>query len=156
MVNRNNATVDPFADPGANVQDDSFDVDLTDVQSNFRIPAGQYEGVLTDLTKQVSEAGNPMWVWKFRLTRGENAGREFSTFTALTPQALWKVAEVVEALGLGAQGSASKFSRADAIGRLATLNIVDDNYKGQERSSIGSVSAHPDGAGTRAKAPGQP
>jgi len=147
--------VDPFAQ--SNPQEDvEFQVDLTDIQSNFRIPKGEYEAVCFDVERSISDAGNPMIIWSFRLTKGEFAGREWKNFTALTPQAMWKVAETVESLGLGATGSVSRFKAEDALGRLCVLAMIDDEYKGQKRSAIGSVMPHPDGVGTKMKAAGQP
>lgn len=151
-----NATVDPFADPGAAPEGDDFEVDLSNIESTFRIKAGSYTGKLVNLERTVSNAGNPMWVWSWLLVDGPGAGRTFKNFTAITPQALWKVAETLSAIGLGAEGQVSKFRVADALSRLATIAIVDDSYEGKDRSSIGSVFPHPEGAGTMAKAAGQP
>lgn len=152
-----NQTIDPFADPaGASAMADDFEVDLSAAESNFRIPAGAYEGKLINLERDVSQAGNPMWTWTWQVVSGPAAGRTFKNFTAITPQALWKLAETIEALGLGVQGSVASFKLSQALNKLATLNIIDDSYNGTERSTIGSVSAHPDGAGTKSKASGQP
>ena len=78
---------------------------------------------------------------------GEYAGKEFSLFTALTPSALWKVAETVEALGLGKGGTVSKFTKNEALSRRCIISIQKETYNGQERSSIAKVLPHPDGPG---------
>ncbi len=78
---------------------------------------------------------------------GEHAGKEFPLYTAITPSALWKVAETVEALGLGKGGTMSKFTKSEAMFRRCIINIQKDTYNGQERSSITKVLPHPDGPG---------
>jgi hypothetical protein len=78
---------------------------------------------------------------------GEHAGKEFPLFTAIVPSALWKVAETVEALGLGKGGAISKFTKSEALSRRCIISIRKDTYNGQERSSIAKVLPHLDGPG---------
>ena len=129
--------------------DDEFSVDLSEAPTGggYLIPDGDYPAVLVDLRKGFSKSGNPQWVWTFAIMSGEHAGKEFSLFTALTPSALWKVAETVEALGLGKGGTVSKFTKNEALSRRCIISIQKDTYNGQERSSIAKVLPHPDGPG---------
>lgn len=145
-------TDNPFGTPAED--DDHFEVDLPeDDGSGFMVPEGDYIGCLVDLEKGFSQAGNPMWTWTFKLVQGEQEGREFKLFTALTPAAMWKVREVIEALGLGTAGKTSKWKKSDAIGRMCTLTMVDDEYQGVKRSSINKTTPHPGGVGTRYSGP---
>ena len=66
-------------------------------------------------------------------------GREFKSFTAITPAAMWKVAETVQALGVGQTGTVVKFKRTDVIGKECGAQIDISEYNGQERSSITKV-----------------
>lgn len=158
---------DPFQDPFANEADDEVEVDLTDIKSAFDVPNDSYESYCCDFQKTTSEAGNPMFEWTFRFTGKRKADnyqkvdetavdKEFKTFTALTPNAMWKVAEVTEALGLGAQGSVAKFKKSDAIGRMAICVMGKGKYKGKDRSQIDALEPHPAGAGTRVTPAGVP
>ena len=137
----------PFGTPNDN--DDEFSVNLSEapVGGGYLIPDGDYPAVLVDLRKGFSKNGNPQWVWTFAIMGGEHAGKEFPLYTAIIPSALWKVAETIEALGLGKGGSVSKFTKSEALSRRCIISIRKDTYNGQERSSIAKVLPHPDGPG---------
>lgn len=118
---------------------DAFEVDLTDVQDNFKVPDGLYRVRCQDVEQSVSKSGNPMFVWTFVVSDGKCTGREFKVFTALTPAAMWKVAETVIALGVGQQGQVVKFKRSDVIGKDCGAMIEATEYNGQVRSQISRV-----------------
>ena len=88
---------------------DSFEVDLTDVESQGLIPEGAYRARCANVEQSVSKGGNPMFVWDFELLEGDGKGRVLKVFTAITPAAMWKVAETVIALGVGQTGEGVKF-----------------------------------------------
>lgn len=129
--------------------DDEFSVDLSEASTGggYLVPDGDYPAVLVDLRKGFSKNGNPQWVWTFAIMNGGHAGKEFPLFTAIIPSALWKVAEIVEALGLGKGGAMSKFTKSEALSRRCVISIRKSTYNGQERSSIAKVLPHPDGPG---------
>ena len=118
---------------------DNFEVDLTDVQDNFNIPDGNYKVKCMDVEQNVSKGGNPMFVWTFQINEGEHAGFESKVFTAITPAAMWKVAETVEALGVGQTGSVVKFKRTDVVGKECGAIFEQTEYNGQTRSQISKV-----------------
>lgn len=129
----------PMPGAPATAPQGDFEVDLTNVQSGFVIPDGNYLAKCTDVEQSVSKGGNPMFIWTFVLEGGEYAGREFKSFTAITPAAMWKVAETVQALGVGQTGSVVKFKRTDVVGKQCGLAIEAQEYNGQDRSSITKV-----------------
>lgn len=147
-INNNNNTNNPFIPqvqnsvpaPGQQTPgmapDQFFDIDLREVQSSFTIPDGEYTLRCIDVEQGVSRADNPQYIWTFVVVNGEYAGKEFKVFTALTPAAMWKVAETVEALGIGSVGQAVRFRRQDVIGRQCTGVIEKQTYNNQERSQI--------------------
>ena len=142
----------PFGRPAAGKEaEDVFEVQVPEGDGDFLIDEDEVIGRVVSLEKATSEAGNPMWTWTFAVNEGKNAGKELRSYTALTPAAMWKLREMLEALGLGEAGGTAKFTKKDAIGRLCVLHLEPDTYKGVKRSTIASVSPHPDGAGTRAK-----
>ena len=125
--------------PSGSVASDNFEVDLTNVQDNFAIPDGNYKAKCTDVEQSVSSSGNPMFVWTFEVTEGDHAGFTGKVFTAITPAAMWKVAETVIALGVGQSGSVVKFKRTDVIGKECGVLIEETEYNGQKRSQISKV-----------------
>ena len=130
--------VNPLMMPGAVA--DEFDLDLSDVTNYFIIPDGDYKVVCVDVEQSVSQAGNPQFVWTFSIEDGKYKGKEFKQFTALTPAAMWKVAETVTALGVGAAGERVKFTRATVVGKKCIATIEETEYKGKVNSSIIKVS----------------
>lgn len=119
---------------------DNFEVDLTGVQSNsFTIPDGNYRVKCVDVEQSVSKGGNPMFVWTFEISEGDHKGFQSKVFTAITPAAMWKVAETVIALGVGQTGSVVKFKRSDVVGKECGALIEQTEYNGNTRSQISRV-----------------
>ena len=119
---------------------DTFEVDLSNVENNgFTIPEGSYRAKLVDVEQSVSKGGNPMFVWTFEVSNGDHAGFQLKSFTAITPAAMWKVAETVEALGIGQTGTTVKFKRSDVIGKECGLVVENGEYNGNTRSQISRV-----------------
>lgn len=125
--------------PGAPAGPDSFEVDLTDVQDGFTIPDGLYRMKCIDIEQSVSKGGNPMFIWTFEVSEGNHAGFQSKVFTAITPAAMWKVAETVQALGIGQTGQTVKFKRTDVINKECGALIEKTEYNGQNRSQISRV-----------------
>lgn len=127
--------------PGASVPmgADNFEVDLSEVQPGFTIPDGVYKVKCVEIEQTVSRSGNPMFTWTFEVSAGPNAGFQSKVFTALTPAAMWKVAETVEALGVGQTGQVVKFKRSDVINKECGALFEQNEYNGQTRSQISRV-----------------
>ena len=121
--------------------DDEFEIDGLDEagDSKFRIPEGEYKMRLIELEKGESKAGNPMWIWTFCVIDGDHEGTELKTWTALTPAAMWKLSEVLTALGFEAKDGRAKFKKQEAIGREVLATVEDSEYQGRTNSSIANV-----------------
>ena len=124
---------------GTTPMNDSYEVDLSGVSDGFSIPDGNYRVKCVDIEQSVSKGGNPMFVWTFEVSEGDHRGFQSKVFTAITPAAMWKVAETVIALGVGQTGSVVKFKRADVIGKECGALIEKTDYNGQARSQISRV-----------------
>ena len=128
----------PTPMPGSSVPmgSDNFEVDLSEVQSGFTVPDGIYKVRCSEIEQTVSKGGNPMFAWTFDIVAGPHAGFQSKVFTALTPAAMWKVAETVEALGVGQTGQVVKFKRSDVINKECGAIFETSEYNGQTRSQI--------------------
>lgn len=134
---QNTAPTMPGTAPTSN---DAFEVDLSNIQENsYAIPDGVYAAKCINVTQDVSKSGNPMFVWEFELVGGDYNGRTFKSWTAITPAAMWKVAETVQALGVGQTGQVVKFKRSDVINKACGLVIEQDEYNGKVNSKISNV-----------------
>lgn len=126
--------------PGQAPANDNFEVDLTDVEvSSFTIPDGIYKVKCMNVEQTVSKGGNPMFVWDFEVSEGPHVGFKSKVFTAITPAAMWKVAETVIALGVGQQGSVVKFKRSDVLNKECGAMFEQTEYEGKNRSQIARV-----------------
>lgn len=133
----NNGAPAPMPGAPANNAAENFEVDLTDVQeSSFTIPDGNYKVKCMNVEQNVSKGGNPMFVWDFEISEGDHAGFKSKVFTAITPAAMWKVAETVQALGVGQTGSVVKFKRSDVINKECGAIFEQTEYDGKMRSQI--------------------
>lgn len=122
------------------VASDKFEVDLTNVQENsFTIPDGNYKVKCTEVEQGVSKAGNPQFIWSFEISEGNHLGFQLKSFTAITPAAMWKVAETVQALGVGQTGEVVKFNRSDVVGKECGALVEQSEYNGNIRSQISKV-----------------
>jgi hypothetical protein len=137
-----NPTPSPAAAPSmpgqsVNNMNMGFEVDLTDVQeSSFAIPDGTYKAKCVDITQDISKSGNPMFIWDFEIVEGNYKGKTFKSWTAITPAAMWKVAETVQALGVGQTGQVVKFKKGDVINKLCGIVMEQDEYNGKPTSRI--------------------
>lgn len=137
----------PFPKPR---EEDVFEIDLTGMTEGgvVLIPEGQYEAICIEVKHGYSKSsGNPQWIWRFAIAKGPHAGAELLYYTALTPGALWKVSEVVTALGLGQPGQKVSFKREQARNRHCLIEVVTDTYNNQKRSTITQILPHPKGPG---------
>lgn len=120
--------------------DQTFEVDFSTAQDrSYTVPDGSYKAKCIDVSQEVSKSGNPMFVWQFELVGGQYAGKQFKSWTAVTPAAMWKVAETVVALGVGQNGQVVKFKRSDVIGKLCGLVMEQDEYNGKMVSRVARV-----------------
>lgn len=124
--------------PTSNVND-TFEVDLSGVSDGYAIPDGMYPARCIDVQQTVSKGGNPMFVWDFEVSSGDFQGRTFKLWTAITPAAMWKVAETVIALGVGQAGETVKFSRGDVLNKPCGIVMEADEYNGKPTSRITRV-----------------
>lgn len=130
----------PMPSQSSAPSNDAFEVDLSDVQDqSYAIPDGTYKAKCIEVSQDVSKSGNPMFVWEFEITEGQYVGRTFKSWTAITPAAMWKVAETVIALGIGQQGQVVKFKRQDVLNKECGLVIEQDEYNGKPTSRISRV-----------------
>lgn len=130
----------PMPSQSSAPSNDAFEVDLSDVQDqSYAIPDGTYKAKCIEVTQDVSKSGNPMFVWEFEITEGKYSGRTFKSWTAITPAAMWKVAETVIALGIGQQGQVVKFKRQDVLNKECGLVMEQDEYNGKPTSRISRV-----------------
>lgn len=135
MADNNN----PFGAPAGNEEETMFTIDLEAPELDNSVPEGEYVGKCIDVIKAVSKAGNPMWTWTFTIIEGPYSGEDFKIFTAITPAAIWKLTETLNAFGLVEKGKPVQFTRDDVLNTMVYMDVVADEYQGQPRASLERV-----------------
>jgi len=122
-----------------------FEEDFTDVGEGYPMATeGMHHAKVIDFERADSKSGNPQYVWQFRITAGESKGIEIRYWTSLLPQARWKTAETLGAIGIEAAGSIARFHKSDIIGKPCILEIFHDTYEGKLNHKVQRV--HPPNA----------
>ena len=120
--------------------DDAGDVDV----NPWYVPPGLYELQCTDAEKGIANSGNPKVTFTFSVLKavgegagGSGVGKDLKVHAALTPQAIWKLRETVEALGMPwPKKGALKVKCSDFRGKKCLGTVEDNVWNGEKRSQI--------------------
>lgn len=139
------------------VDDEAVEVILPEGAESGRIPAGdQYIGQLLGMVHGRSKSSdNPMLTWTFTMYKGDFRGMDFTLYTPLSENSMWKLADTLTALGVKWEpGVKVSIKSKELKGTLVRMKIVDDKFEDRDRSKLSGILPHPDGAGTKAKVKG--
>lgn len=130
----------PYGSP-TDDDDDDFSAEF-DGDETATVAAGTYTARVVDVVKGDSKAGNPMWTWTFAVTGNEKGkksdfdGKELKLWTALTPAAMWKLSETVQALGIPVEDNKIKCKKGDLVGKSCLIEVQEDEYNGRPSAKI--------------------
>ena len=112
---------------------------LEDIPSGFEpIPDGQYPARIVDCAIDKTKKGDDMLVFTFEVTEGDFAGRKLWDRAVLTENALWKVKQYAELIGLE---SGDEIDTQDFIGIECLVEVATEEYNGEPRNQIKNVTA---------------
>ena len=104
---------------------------------------GYSPAMVSECKLVTSKAGNPMYVWKFQITDGPNAGRKAFFNTSLVKAALWNFKRTLMALGYDEEEISPEegieFDETEVIGEECTLVIKEGTYRGETTSNVDRV-----------------
>ena len=124
-------------DPSEN---ESFEEDFSEISEFQLVAEGIHPARVIDFEKVISKSsGNPTYEWQFMVTDGVSKGQEIKFWTSLQPSARWKAAACLQAIGIKAQGSIVRFTKADVVGKLCMIKVVHEEYNGRMTNKIDSV-----------------
>lgn len=140
LVNLPETNEDLKPDPPQPGDDEIFEEDFTDVEDEFPMAEeGSHHAKVIDFEKSESNAGNPQYVWQFRITAGKSKDIELRHWTSLLPQARWKTVETLVAVGIKAAGSIARFSKSDILGKPCIIEVFYDTYEGRTNHKVRKV-----------------
>jgi hypothetical protein len=121
---------------------DTKSIDFSGVQSGGRkkIPEGDYRFKVDKAYWDESEAGNDMVVFESVVAEGAQKGWRGWTYCAVTPKALWKLRQMLEALGVEVpEGKKLAVNPKKYIGLEHGGTVESEEYDGKKRSKITDI-----------------
>jgi hypothetical protein len=114
-------------------------VDFTGVNAGgrVRVPEGDYRVQVKSVKHDTSKDGNPMLVWEFEIVDGKHKGKVLKDYTSLSPKALWKLKQVLEAMGVTVPNKRVALRLERYAGVQLGVTTVDDEYEGKISSKVG-------------------
>lgn len=112
-------------------------VDFEGVEAGGRsCPDGVYEAEITSVTEEESSAGNDMLVAKWKILSGKGKGATIWDNLSLTPQALWRLKGLLEALEVEVPDGAMDLDIEELVGKTCSIEITNEKYEGKDRPKI--------------------
>jgi hypothetical protein len=114
-------------------------VDFSGVESGggrVRVPEDDYHVRVATVKQQESKAGNQMLVWDFEFMDGKAKGKKIRDRTVLTTEALWKLKQLLEAMGIAVPSKRVALDLRKYIGKELGVTVVDEEYEGKMYSKV--------------------
>ena len=113
-------------------------VDFSEVESqDFSLPNGPYILAVTSVEKKRSEAsGNDYLGWEYKVAEGKHKGKKVWDNTSLQPQALWRLRNLLEAMGMEIEDGEMDIDLDDLAGELIGVEIENEKYNGKNKARI--------------------
>jgi hypothetical protein len=105
----------------------------------FQIPEGNYKMRFSEVTRDESKDGNDMLVWDFIGLEGKAKKKSFRIWTSLLPDALWKLGNLLDAMGIERPDSVEDIIEtveAEDPAPVITGVVTDDEYQDKIRSKV--------------------
>lgn len=132
-------------------------VDFSNVEEGggrFRIPEGSYEMEVSEVVPHESD-DNEGLKWTFTGTEGKAKGKKFFLYTMFTESSLWKLRDLLTALGQEVPKDEMDIDLDEMVGLSLTGVVQDDTYQGKISSKLvdfesGDEEEEPEARGARA------
>lgn len=103
------------------------------------MPAGIYEAKIVEVIQKEAQDGTPMLVYAITPTHPQYRGRRFPFYCKLSDTQLWKLRDLLVAAGEDIPRRAVRVQPEKVVNRLLCIEVGDDTYNGNVRSTIESV-----------------
>lgn len=102
------------------------------------IPAGRYEAKVTEIEQQDSQSGNPMLVWSWEITSGDQTGSELRSYTSLQEHALFGLKAHLVAFGAKPEGEID-LDTDKIVGKKAIIVVTKEQIAARDGSGMVDV-----------------
>lgn len=127
------------------MQHKKVQLDFSNLPSNY-VEAGEYQAVINKVTlKESKNTGSQYLNWEFDLVEEEHLGHRVYMMTSLNPQALWKVRDQFEILGIQTEVMELEVTEEGVVmtpflaGRAVKLKISVEEYNGRNQNRVDGI-----------------
>ncbi len=117
-------------------------LDFTSTENNEYgvLPEGWYDCTISNADVKISPTSGGKYVaWTFKVFEPpEYKNRKLFLNTSLQPQALWKLKELLNAVGINVNG-VYEFDPDDIIGSIVKVYAIESNYRGKDVNKVDQI-----------------
>lgn len=122
-------------------------IDFSEVPSSAPIEEGEYPVVVEKVEVRASQTSEtPYLNWTMRITEGPQSQRLLYMMTSVSGKALWKLREVLEALGafhdqmqLEIEPESKLLVQPRVTGLACIAVVTSEEYQGQKRARVNKI-----------------
>ena len=107
-----------------------------DTSGGIDIPDGSYKLAVESIEEKESQDGNPYLLWIYKVAEGPCKGGRVYDNTSLQPQALWRLAKLLRALGETDLDGVADLELGSYVGRTVDVEIVNETYQGKRKPRV--------------------
>lgn len=111
-------------------------INFKGVEVRKTLPEGTYVVEVAEVELTESSNGNEMIKWEFIVAEGKHQGAKLWYNTVTTKESLFKLREVLEALGQEVPDGKMDIDLSELVGCRAGVNVLHDVYEGKTRAVI--------------------
>lgn len=120
---------------------DTIPVDFSKVEEgggSIRVPEGDYRVRIKEVSQGRSKSSdNPMLTWHFEFMEGKAKGRTIIDRTVLIPNSLWKLRDLLEAVGIDVPKRTVNLPLKKLVGKELGITVTDgEPYEGRTKSEV--------------------
>lgn len=122
-------------------------VNFADVQTRALIPAGDYSGIVTDcVLKEKTGKEHPYLNFEVTIAEGDHEGRKLYLVASFQPNAMWKMMETFQNLGLTdldykltVDDQTMVLTEPEVIGLPCVIQVFQEPYNKRMTSKISNI-----------------
>lgn len=111
-------------------------LDMTGVEEFTVVDEGRYLAEVVSMEEETASTGTEMEVGQFKIIKGEFTGTKVRENFPLTKKALFKVKQLLKALGLPHEGKNVVFDTDKILAKKVTIDVSVYEYDGKPRNRI--------------------
>lgn len=113
----------------------SLSVNFKGVEGRVTIAEGDYTVKVAEVTLEEGQSAEYL-KWKFEIQGGKFDGKPLFTNTSLSPQALWNLRGLLEAMGVETPDDEMDLDLADYVDRELMVTVEHEMYEGKKQARV--------------------